>query len=181
MNFNIKHSPNTEKNFIKLYTKMWFDFNKIPNDICRDLFLQMMTYITYCNTNDLPHSKIVYLIGSTKQSIMLKLNIVKTHFHRLVKTLIKCNAIKKIPRGEYKINPKYARKGEWKYNPKLNRGGVEDLVATFTLSAKNGCNVETEIVRADDGSNTPYDNYNKENLGKNSMLKETVIVQKGKQ
>ena len=173
----VSYEQNTEPDFIKLYTKMWCDFNQIPTGICRDLFLELVTHMTYCNSNDLEHSQIVYLIGSLKKSIILKLNIGECYYHKLLKNLIQCKAIKKISRGEYQINPEYAGKGEWKYNPRLNRGGVEDLIATFKMSATDGCHVETNIVWADDGSDAPLDNLYRENLGKNSVLKETVIEQ----
>ena len=49
---------NGEPDYIKLYTKMWCEFNGIPV-VYRDLFLQLVVRMAYCNSADLKHSQLV--------------------------------------------------------------------------------------------------------------------------
>ena len=79
-----------------------------------------------------------------------------------LKALCKCNAIRKVGRGVYQINPSYAAKGEWKYNPKADRGGVEDLIATFRFKDKN---VKSDIVWQDDDTDHPLNDTYRKILG----------------
>lgn len=137
-----------EPDYIKLYTKMWCEFNNIPSTY-RELFLQLVTRMSYCNAQDLANSQIVYTGKPVSDVIMASLNWKKAMYQRGLKALTDCGAIKKINRGVYQINPSYAGKGEWRYNPKYDRGGVEDLIATFNF--KQGT-VNTKIIWADDGS-----------------------------
>lgn len=127
--FNILTS--TEPDYIKLYTNMWCEFNAIPMGL-RPLFLSLVTKMNYCNTTDLKHSNIVYTIGVNKTSIMEELDWKSDRMlrHGLQK-LCEINAIRKISRGCYQINPQYASRGNWEYNPKRANGGVADLVAVF--------------------------------------------------
>lgn len=138
---------NDEPDYIKLYTKMWCEFNEIPNAY-RDLFLELVVRMNYCNAHDLDNSQIVFTGSPVADSIMKTLGWQKRMYQKGLKALADCNAIKRVARGLYQINPAYAGKGEWKYNPKFERGGVEDLVAKFNF--KNGT-VETQIVWADNG------------------------------
>lgn len=144
-----KIERSTEPDYIKIYTKMWCEFNQIPLAY-RDLFFELTCNMTYCNAGDLSHSQLVYTGKPWSDVIMNKLGWKKAMYQRGLSELCKCNAIKKISRGVYQINPNYAGRGEWKYNPKLNRGGIENLVATFNYTAGT---VETQITWADDGTN----------------------------
>jgi hypothetical protein len=85
-------------------------------------------------------------------------------YQKGLKVLCDCNALKKVSRGVYQVNPTYAGRGEWKYNPKLNRGGVEDLVATFNFATGE---VNTKIVWADNGEDTEYNDTYRNGLGVN--------------
>jgi len=140
-----KYEQSKEPDYIKLYTRMWCEFNKIPNAY-RELFLQLVTRMNYCSTNDLGHSQLVYTGRPYNEDIMSNLNWKSSMYNRGLKELCRCGAIKNICRGVYQISPHYAGKGEWKYNPKLDRGGVEDLIAIFHF--KNEM-IQTEIVWAD--------------------------------
>lgn len=142
-----------EPDFIKLYTKMWCEFNSIPVQ-WRELFLQLATRMSYCNKTNPEESQIVHTCEPTASVICKTLGWKqKDSLMKGLRALQKCNAIKKISRGVYQINPSYASRGEWKYNPRLERGGVEDLVATFDFRAGT---VSTTITwTPDDNPGTP--------------------------
>lgn len=144
----IEHS--TEPDYIKVYTKMWCEFNQIPM-VYRDLFFELICNMSYCNASDLEHSQLVNTGKPWSDSIMKHLGWKKAMYQRGLAELCKCNAIKKISRGVYQINPSYAGRGEWKYNPRLSRGGIENLVATFDYASGT---VATKMLWADNGEDT---------------------------
>ena len=119
-----------EPDYIKLYTKMWCEFNEIPLAY-RSLFLELVTRMSYCNSTSPNMGQTVYTGKPISEEIMSNLNWKKAMYQRGLKELVKCNAIKQINRGLYQINPNYAGKGSWNYNSKLRRGGISDLVAAF--------------------------------------------------
>jgi len=145
---------NDEPDYIKLYTKMWCEFNDIPLAY-RPLFLELVTSMTYCNSSNLGSSQLVNTGAPWNIGIMERLGWKKAMYQRGLKALCECNAIRKVGRGVYQINPQYAGRGEWKYNPRLQRGGVEDLVATFKFKDKT---VETKVIWADDGVTSDINN-----------------------
>lgn len=152
----------SEPDYIKLYTNMWCEFNEIPHSY-RPLFMELVTRMTYCDKNDLNRSQVVY-VGEPFSSAICK-TLGWTHKDSLMKglrSLTKCNAIKKISRGVYQINPQYAGRGEWKYNPRLDRGGIEDLVATFNFKDKT---VSTKITWADNGNDNEVNRLMREGIG----------------
>lgn len=152
---------NSEPDFIKLYTKMWCEFNQIPNAY-RDLFLELVVRMTYCNGADLGGSQLVNTGKPWSESIMKALGWQKAMYQRGLRVLCDCGAIKKVGRGVYQINPQYAGRGEWKYNPKLERGGVEDLVATFHFAEGT---VETNVLWADNGQDSEMNKAYRQGLG----------------
>ena len=166
---------NDEPDYIKLYTKMWCEFNGIPIAY-RELFLQLVTRMTYCNSADLGNSQLVNTGKPWSTSIMRALNWKDRMYQKGLKALCECEAIKKVGRGVYQINPRYAGRGEWKYNPRLERGGVEDLVAKFNFKDKS---VDTKIVWADDGEDTPMNEAYRQGMGvsakQETILKSTTI------
>ena len=144
-------SRNPEPDYIKLYTKMWCEFNDIPEYV-RPTFLQLVMRMSYCNSQDLKNSQIVYTIGPNKDAIMNALKLTNDRvFYRHLEELVKCNAIHPVykngkkTRGCYQINPQYAGRGAWRYNAKENQGGIEDLIATFRFKDRT---VDTQIVYA---------------------------------
>lgn len=140
-------SGSTEPDYIKLYTKMWCEFNGIPEK-WRPLFMALVCRMSYANPKAPSGGQTVYTIGSNATAIMADCGW--THRQTMYKglqALCDCNAVRKVGRGEYQINPEYAGRGEWKYNPRLERGGVEDLVATFNFKAGT---VSTGIAWTDD-------------------------------
>lgn len=166
---------NDEPDYIKLYTKMWCEFNGIPIAY-RELFLQLVTRMTYCNSADLGNSQLVNTGKPWSTSIMRALNWKDRMYQKGLKALCECEAIKKVGRGVYQINPRYAGRGEWKYNPRLERGGIEDLVATFNF--REGT-INTKIVWADDGDDTPMNEAYRQGMGvsakQETVLKSTTI------
>lgn len=157
-----KITRNDEPDYIKLYTKMWCDFNDVP-ERWRTLFLQIIMRMSYCNSSDLEHSQIVTIYGMVTDDICKSCGWTdKSNVRRGLKVLCDCNALKKVGRATYQVNPDYAGRGEWKYNPKLQRGGVEDLRATFDFKTKR---VSTEIVWADDGSNSELNELFRDGMG----------------
>lgn len=134
---------NEEPDFIKLYTRMWCDFNCIPEK-WRGLFMALVCRMSYANLNDSGGGQTVCTIGSIGASIVTECGWKnKDTLYRGLQALCECNAIKKINRGEYQINPNYAGKGPWRYNAKEERGGVENLIAKFSFADKT---VDTQIV-----------------------------------
>ena len=107
---------------------------------------------------------------------MKALNWKDRMYQKGLKALCECEAIKKVGKGVYQINPRYAGRGEWKYNPRLERGGIEDLVATFNFKDKS---VDTKIVWADDGEDTPMNEAYRQGMGvsakQETILKSTTI------
>lgn len=166
---------NKEPDYVKIYTDMWCSFNKVP-PVYRELFLQLVTRMSYCNAGDLKNSQLVNTGKPWSDDIMNALGWQKAMYQRGLKALCDCGAIKKINRGVYQINPNYASRGEWKYNPKLQRGGVEDLIATFNFRDKT---VDTQIIWADDGKdndmNTQYRNGLNVSAKQDTVLKSTQI------
>lgn len=166
---------NNEPDYIKLYTKMWCEFNDIPMAY-RELFLQLVIRMTYCNSADLGNSQLVNTGKPWSTSIMKALNWKDRMYQKGLKALCECEAIKKVGRGVYQINPQYAGRGEWKYNPRLERGGIEDLVVSFNFKDKS---VDTKIVWADDGEDTPINEAYRQGMGvsakQETILKSTTI------
>ena len=155
---------NEEPDYIKLYTRMWCEFNEIPLPY-RELFLQLATRMSWCNSTSLPYAQLVNTGQPWRDGIMAALGWrSKAMYQRGLKALCDCNAIRQVGRGVYQINPMYAGKGEWKYNPRLQHGGVEDLVAVFRFSA-TGKTVDTKIVWADDGEDTEFNRMYRTALG----------------
>ena len=160
----VKKERSEEPDYIKLYTRMWCEFNEIPLSY-RTLFLSLVSRMSYCNRNDLENSQLVNTGKPWSKSIMEECGWKSSDsLMKGLKTLCDCNAIRKVGRGVYQINPSYAGRGTWKYNPRLNGGGIEDLVATFNFKDKTA---DTHIVWADDGQDSEYNDYWRNGLGVN--------------
>lgn len=145
-------SKDPEDDYIKLYTKTWCEFNNIPIR-WRELFLELACLMTYCNSENLEMSQLVYTGKPFNIPIMNKLGWKIDMYKKGISELCKCGAIKRKARGVYQINPTYAGKGPWKYNPHLKHGGVKDLRATFDFVNKT---CKSEIVWADDGNENAF-------------------------
>lgn len=173
----------TEPDYIKIYTKMWCEFNNIPTK-WQPLFLQLVTRMTYCNITNETGGQ---LVSTSKpygddiaRSLGWKVESNKTNISLMkgLKALCECGAIRKINRGVYQINPEYAAKGEWKYNPRADRGGVEELIASFKMS-KEEMKSEIKIIWADDGEESEINKMYREGMqvkpSENTILKQMQI------
>lgn len=149
-----------EPDYIKLYTKVWCEFNQIPLQ-WRDLFFELITRMTYANSNDIDHSQLVATGGPTKDAICKTLGWKSSMYQKGLRALKDVGAIRQCQRGFYQINPQYAGRGEWKYNPKLERGGIEDLKVTFDFV--NGTS-DVSVVWGNDGSNSDINNSYRDGL-----------------
>lgn len=165
-----------EPDYIKLYTNVWCEFNQIPLTY-RPLFFELICKMSYCNSSDIQNSQIVYVGEPYASDIMNRLHWKRAMLQKGLKALTECNAIKKIRRGVYQINPYYASKGEWKYNPRLDRGGVEDLVAIFNFKDRT---VNTKIIWADNGADDEINQLFRDGMGVSkrdeTVLKSTDII-----
>ena len=167
---------NDEPDYIKVYTKMWSDFNGIPQPY-QELFFQLAIRMTYCNSSSINTSQIVYTGQPVSTDIMNTLNWKKRMYQLGLKVLRECGAIRKLARGVYQINPSYAGKGEWYYNPKLNRGGVKDLIAEFNFKEKT---VKTQIIWGDDGKDNEINEQMRKGTGskkgQNAVLQSRDVI-----
>lgn len=108
--------------------------------------MALVCRMSYANLKSQEGGQTVCTIGSIGKSIVEECGWKnKETLYRGLQALCDCNAIKKISRGEYQINPNYAGKGPWHYNSKEDRGGVENLIAKFNFADKT---VETQILWA---------------------------------
>lgn len=131
-----------EPEYIKLYTDMWCKFNNVPDAYVR-LFLSLIVRMSYCDAKDLEHSQLVNTGKPWSETIMNECGWTSdVSLKKGLKALSDCNAIRRVGRGVYQINPSFAGKGLWKYNPKSKQGGISDLVATFDFANKT---VNTKI------------------------------------
>lgn len=124
-----------EPDYIKIYTKMWCEFNEIP-ERRRELFLQLALNMSYACQSDSEGGQLVNVTGPIKDKIAKALNCKESNLYKGLKELQACNAIRKVSRGWYQVNPSYASKGEWRYNPKKDQGGIENIIANFNFKDK---------------------------------------------
>lgn len=148
-----KVEPSGEPDYIKLYTKMWCEFNGIPVAY-RNLFLELALRMSYTDADDLDNSQTVYTGKPISTTICKRLGWKERMYLKGLKALCDCKAIKRVNRGFYQINPTYAGRGTWKYNPKLQQGGIEKLVATFDFTEgtvdTNAVFAETNLCTGED-------------------------------
>ena len=140
---------NGEPSYIKLYTKVWMEFYGVPSAY-KELFIALAMNMTACDSDDLEHSQLVntckpyddiYMKAcgwSSKDSLKKGLN-----------ALCACNAIKRVARGVYQINPSFAAKGKWLDGKDGDTAfsGVKKFVATFDFI--NG-SMTTDVTYADE-------------------------------
>lgn len=135
-----------EPDYIKLYTKMWCEFNRVPEK-WRTLFFALVCRMSYASlAPDANGGQVVYTVGQIANTIAQECGWKTTDpLYRGLKALCECEAIRKLGRGVYQINPQYAGRGPWRYNAATERGGVKDLIAKFSFADGT---VDTEIVYA---------------------------------
>lgn len=170
-----------EPDYIKIYTKMWCEFNEIPEKY-RQLFLSLAIRMEYCNIeneNDvdgLSSSQIVSVAWPHTTSIMKECGWeTDSPLWKGLRALCDCGAIRKLRRSIYQINPTYAGKGSWKYNPKLEQGGIEDLITTFSFKDKT---VDTKIIYQDANRDYTHKRVTVEDEMTNEIIDEVKSIEK---
>ena len=165
-----------EPEYIKIYTNMWCEFNQIPLR-ARDLFLEIALRMTYACTTDKEGGQLFYAVKPINEAICQILGIKTRMYQTLLSDLVKCNAIRRVGKGVYQVNPSYAGKGLWKYNPRSDQGGIEDIIAKFSFKDKK---VQTEIIFGDDGSQSQFNETYRQGLDvkakDRAVLKSTSIT-----
>lgn len=140
----------TEPDYIKLYAETWLDKskNEIPIGY-RALFLELAARMSYCEADDHEHSQLVMTSGIYQEAIMNTLGLKsRDSLQKGLKALCDCNAIRRVQRGIYQINPRYAGKGQWKYNPRISRSSLEDFADYYERAKKEAERKEAERKKA---------------------------------
>lgn len=123
--------PSDQGKYIKLYTNVWCEFNDIPIG-WRPLFLELacnMQYPAFPDAAKVEDLQLVNTIGIFGDKICNHLGIKRNNMQKGLKALCDCNAIKRIDRGVYQINPSYAVIGA--YNSKGAKTVLNNLKASF--------------------------------------------------
>lgn len=94
----------------------------------RFLFFVLAARMDYCDSDDLAHSQLV-ITGEPYRDEILEIMgwSDRDSLQKGLRALCECNAIRKVSRGCYQINPRFASKGQWKYNPRIPQSNVEGL------------------------------------------------------
>lgn len=139
-----------EPDYIKIYTGMWCEFMEI-DPAWRNLFYALACRMTYANTTDPNGGQAVYTGKPFADAIMQECGWESVSMLRKgLQELCKKNAIRRLGRGVYQINPNYAGRGYWEYKAQYKQGGICDLVAKFNLRNKT---VETTVVLSETAEN----------------------------
>lgn len=94
----------------------------------RFLFFILAARMCYCDSDDLAHSQLVHTGEPYRDEIMEIMGWTnRDSLMKGLKALCECNAIRKVSRGCYQINPRFASKGQWLYNPRIPQSNVEGL------------------------------------------------------
>lgn len=162
-----------EPDYIKIYTQMFCQFMGVDKTY-RELFYLLAMNMSYANVNSSEGGQLVYTGSPMREAYMRDLGWTsRSMYQRALSKLCDAGVIRKISRGVYQINPRYAGKGEWHYNPRLDRGGVEDLIATFDFRNRK---VTTEVVWADDETTSPVNDIYHTGLGKTAKVLKTQKI-----
>jgi len=121
---------NNEPDYIKIYCSVWSTFEGIPTQY-HGLFYQIAIRMSYCNANNLGESQLVVLSKPIFDQICLNLGMKRSTLYTGLNVLMQKGAIKRVCKGTYQVNPRFAGKGEWKFNKAANRGGIEKFIAKF--------------------------------------------------
>ena len=156
-----KFERSSEPDYVKIYTNVWCELNQIPVK-WRDLFLQLAVTMSYADTSDKDGGQIVWTGGPTMRAITTMFGWQRDNYQKGLKALCDCGALRPIQRGCYQVNPSYAGKGEWKYNPQRQQGGIEDIVARFSIKDKT---IDTKIIWADDSTDNELNKSYRQGLG----------------
>ncbi len=127
----------TEPEYIKLYIKPWDRAWALPGEKplsanYRLLFTVLAVRMSYCENDDWEHSQLVQTGGPYAKEILEALGWKhRDSLQKGLKALCGCEAIRKVSRGLYQINPAFAGKGQWKYNPRHAQSNLEEFKKYF--------------------------------------------------
>ncbi len=126
---------NEEPDYVKIYIDEWRGSNKIPSRY-RRLFLHLamrMDYANFGTTGELNEGgQIVYVAGPARKALLKECGWSGDDaLCKGLKALVDCGAIRKISRGFYQVNPRYAARGTWRYDRRKKQGGAGNLLAAF--------------------------------------------------
>lgn len=94
----------------------------------RFLFFMLAARMCYCDSDDLAHSQLVMTGEPYRDEIMDIMGWTnRDSLMKGLRALCECNAIRKVSRGCYQVNPRFASKGQWLYNPRIPQSNVEGL------------------------------------------------------
>ena len=94
----------------------------------RFLFFVLAARMGYCDSDDLAHSQLVMTGEPYREEIMEIMGWTnRDSLMKGLRALCECNIIRKVSRGCYQINPRFASKGQWLYNPRIPQSNVEGL------------------------------------------------------
>lgn len=105
---------NTEPDYIKIYTGVWRENNQIPEK-WRPLFMELATRMAGAEPltkSEADGGQLVYTREPYKTYICNALGIQSRQYQRGLADLCRCNAVKKVSRGVYQVNPQYAVRGK---------------------------------------------------------------------
>ena len=114
----------------------------------RFLFFILAARMGYCDSDDLAHSQLV-ITGEPYRDEILEIMgwSDRDSLQKGLRALCECNAIRKVSRGCYQINPRFASKGQWKYNPRIPQSNVEGLKKYYDDEQAEARNLETVHTR----------------------------------
>lgn len=174
-----------EPDYVKVYVDGWRRSGGIP-DRYRQLFLCLAMRMTYAKCDRVgamdDGGQIVYVVGPDRKAILAECGWSRDDaLCKGLKALVGCGALRKVSRGVYQVDPRYAARGKWHYNSREKQGGIKNLAESFALSEKKSDGparasgesrvqaaarlgtVEEEIDRVDavirdvnDGGDTPF-------------------------
>ncbi len=139
-----------EPDFIKLYTEAWSPKKSTKDkdgspagkkaaagedtaqltlpSAYRCLFVVLAARMSYCDKDDLAHSQLVMTGEPYREEIMEIMGWEnRDSLMKGLRALRECNAIRKVSRGCYQINPRFAAKGQWINNPRIPQSDVKGL------------------------------------------------------
>lgn len=140
---------NGEPSYIKLYANMWMEFYNVPSAY-KDLFIALAMNMSPCVSDDLEHSQLVNTGKPYDELYMTSCGWKsKDSLKKGLAALCNCNAIRRINRGVYQINPSFAAKGKWLDGKDGNTAysGVKRFVAKFDFTDGS---VTTDVTYSED-------------------------------
>lgn len=166
-----------EPAYIKLYMDNWMmkdsdtygGSNGIPQRY-RLLFLELAMHMSPCDYTDLEQSQIVNVYGKHKKIYMDAMGWKNdSSLKQGLKALCNCEAIRRVDRGIYQINPSYAAKGKW-LNARADKNpvfsGLKKLAESYNRHLNQSRKEKKEEENIPPYNDPDHDNINPFNQSK---------------